>query len=128
MKLLTHNMLTCHVAKCKKNNFPLKIVLANESSIHMEESDMNPDFIRHMIPKIDWRALKEAADSLELTGLPSNAPTPENVDENTMNALHHILMEADIQNCQLVCPNEECKRSYPVVQGVPNLLLTKDEV
>eukprot|EP01134_Creolimax_fragrantissima_P001130 CFRG1130T1 len=128
MKLLTHNMIQCHVANCKSHNFPLKIVLAEENSIENEECEMNPDFIRHMLPKLEWSALKNTVDSLGLGNLPEKVPSPDNIPLETLAVLHHVLLEVDVKNCQLVCPNEECNRSYPVVQGIPNLLLTKDEV
>jgi multifunctional methyltransferase subunit TRM112 len=39
---------------------------------------------------------------------------------------HHVLLEIDIINADLVCP--ETGRKFPVADGVPNMLLNEDEV
>ena len=39
---------------------------------------------------------------------------------------HHVLMEIDIINGDLVCP--ETGRKFPVSDGIPNMLLNEDEV
>lgn len=61
MKLITHNMLQCNVKGCTTNNFPLDIK-ANE--VAKEETEFRPDFIRHMLPKLDWKALVSAAEQV----------------------------------------------------------------
>eukprot|EP00958_Prasinococcus_capsulatus_P027431 scaffold5536_cov359-Prasinococcus_capsulatus_cf.AAC.2 len=57
MRLLTHNMLTCHV-KGVKNGYPLKI---EAEQLEEKEADFNPDFLKHIFPKINWEAFMEAA-------------------------------------------------------------------
>ena len=61
MRLITHNMLQCHVKGCNKDNFPLRL---EEVEMEKEESEFNPDFIRHMIPKLDWNALRGTAHAV----------------------------------------------------------------
>jgi multifunctional methyltransferase subunit TRM112 len=46
-------MLVCNVKGCGKDNFPLQI----KGEPVKEESEFNPEFIKHMIPKLDWNAL-----------------------------------------------------------------------
>ena len=60
MKLLTHNMLACHI-KGVKNGYPFKI-----EAVKVEErpADYDPDFLRHVFPRIQWDALREAASSM----------------------------------------------------------------
>ena len=69
MRLLTHNMLVCNVKTCVETssrtpgvmlNFPLKIELAPDG-IKQAETDFRPELIVHLLPKIDWPALRKTA-------------------------------------------------------------------
>ena len=57
MKILTLNFLTCAVKTCKTSpaSFPLHFRDAELESLEME---YNPTFIRNILPRIDWEALK----------------------------------------------------------------------
>jgi multifunctional methyltransferase subunit TRM112 len=50
-------MLQCHVKGCKSDNYPLEI---QEAQVEIVESAFNEDFIRKMIPRLDWDALTQA--------------------------------------------------------------------
>ena len=60
MKLLTHNILMCNV-KGVKNGYPLKV---EATKFEEREVDFNPDFLRNRFDKIDWAALRQAAESV----------------------------------------------------------------
>lgn len=60
MKLLTHNMLACHI-KTVKNGYPFKIEATKVEEI---EADFDPDFLRHIFPRIEYSALREGAEAL----------------------------------------------------------------
>lgn len=60
MRLLTHNMLACNIKGVTKG-FPL---LIEATKLETKESEMNPEFLRHIYPKLDWKALHEAAHSV----------------------------------------------------------------
>lgn len=60
MKLLTHNMLACHI-KTVKNGYPFKIEATKVEEI---EADYDPDFLRRMFSRIEYKALREAAETL----------------------------------------------------------------
>lgn len=47
-------------------------------------------------------------------------------DQDLLQKLHHILLEIDIIEGQLECP--ETGRIFPITQGIPNMLLNEDEV
>ena len=47
MKLLTHNLLECHI-KGVTNKYPFKV---EASQVETCECDFNPDFLRRMYPK-----------------------------------------------------------------------------
>jgi hypothetical protein len=57
MKLLTHNMLSCHI-KGVKSGFPFKI---EPEKVEQIDADYDPDFLRHIYPRLEWKALREAA-------------------------------------------------------------------
>lgn len=47
-------------------------------------------------------------------------------DEEFLRSLHHVLMEVDIIEGVLECP--ETGRQFPITNGIPNMLLNEDEV
>lgn len=57
MKLLTLNFLTCARKTCKTTNnaFPLH---PKEAELEQIEIDMNPLFIKNMLPRLDWEAMR----------------------------------------------------------------------
>lgn len=73
MRVLTHNLLCC--LKC--DHYPLKI-RATEKVEEPEEEDL--DFVVHMLPRLEYGALKSAANDVRfvLCALPSCAHTRTN--------------------------------------------------
>ena len=61
VRLITHNLLACHVRGCTSNNFPL---IFKDVSIELREAEFNPDFLRGFMPKLEWRALVDTAKSV----------------------------------------------------------------
>lgn len=76
VRLITHNMLTCHASEfilvsriqgaktlenCKKDNFPLAF---SDVELVIRESEPNFDFLRRFLPKLEWNALVETAQSV----------------------------------------------------------------
>ncbi|KDQ58187.1 hypothetical protein JAAARDRAFT_35008 [Jaapia argillacea MUCL 33604] len=121
VRLITHNLLACHVKGCTRNNFPL---LFENVQIEIQESDFNPDFLRNFMPKLEWKALVDAARQLGDTSLPLEQP--EMVDEEFLKALHHVLLEIHVMEGAMVCQN--CKHVYPISNGIPNMLLAEHEI
>lgn len=56
------------------------------------------------------------------------AVQPANISENEelLQKLHHLLLEIDVLEGQLECP--ETGRVFPITDGIPNMLLNEDEV
>nr|CAG4641391.1 EOG090X0LTV [Eulimnadia texana] len=124
MKLLTHNMLT---SKCLKNvqvGYPLGL---KATDIKISEVEFNPEFISRIIPKVDWEALFKTAETIgHAEGLPpAVVPDYEN-NEDFLKKAHHVLMEVEVINGELVCP--ETGRKFPISDGIPNMLANEDEV
>ncbi len=126
MKLLTHNMLSSRGLKGVKVGFPLKI---KATDVKVREVEFNPAFLVRLLPKLDWTAVCAAAASLDRLG----ELTPEDVakenyaeDQDFLKRAHHVLLEVEVINGELVCP--ETGRSFPISDGIPNMLLNEDEV
>jgi multifunctional methyltransferase subunit TRM112 len=58
--------------------------------------------------------------------LPNEPPENYGDDEEFLKNLHHILLEVELIEGNLVCP--ETGRKFPVSNGIPNMLLNEDEV
>ena len=46
--------------------------------------------------------------------------------EDFMKAVHHVMVEVEIVEGELQCP--ETGRKFPISEGIPNMLLREDEV
>ena len=69
------------------------------------------------------KAAKELGQS---TDLPEELAENYDKDQDFLKKAHHLLMEIEIINGDLVCP--ETGRRFPVADGIPNMLLNEDEV
>mmetsp|Transcript_27220 Transcript_27220/g.80077 ORF Transcript_27220/g.80077 Transcript_27220/m.80077 type:complete len:116 (+) Transcript_27220:32-379(+) len=115
MKLLTHNMLTSPgVAK----GFPLKIVA---TKVETMETDFNAHFVARMVEKLEWGALLGAVEQLGLDAkLPAAVPEGYAEDETFLRALHHVIVEVEVVEGELICP--ETSRKFPIKGGIPSMI------
>ncbi|KXZ56045.1 hypothetical protein GPECTOR_2g1597 [Gonium pectorale] len=58
-------------------------------------------------------------------GLPEEATEAALEDEQFQKTFHHALLEVELEEGSLVCP--ETGRKFPVAKGIPNMLLNEDE-
>ncbi|KAF9492117.1 Trm112p-domain-containing protein [Pleurotus eryngii] len=121
VRLITHNLLACHAKGCTTNNFPLQF---KDAEIEHREAEFNPDFIRGLLPKIEWKPLVDTTKMLGDTSLPDERP--EMMDDDLLKTLHHVLLELHIEEGQMICPN--CSHVYPISNGIPNMLLSEHEI
>ncbi|CAG8567845.1 6067_t:CDS:2 [Paraglomus occultum] len=77
-----------------------------------------------MLPKLKWDGLVKTVAELGLASLPENVP--EQIDESFLKTLHHILLETHIEQGKMTCLN--CNHVYSIKDGIPNMLLSEDEV
>jgi len=142
MRLLTHNLLTCHSRHCTHpTNFPLHF--ANVTSIEVVEAELNPEFVIGLLPKLELKVLRDAAVELgvEVEGLGDEVlerlvkaedameegdERPEHEDEGVIKKVHHLLLEVHVQDGQMVCPS--CQRIFYIKDGIPNMLLAEHEI
>ena len=94
--------------------------------MEIREEEMNPDFLRNMIPKLEWPALVGAANSLGIPDLPDVFQAGMEQDQSFLTVLHRALLEVHILEGDLVCP--ESGRKFPISEGIPNMILRPDEV
>jgi multifunctional methyltransferase subunit TRM112 len=89
-------------------------------------SEFNADFISRIIPRLEWDAVLAAAEKIGDPDLPKNLADVDNKSDEFLQKLHHILLEVDIVEGHLECP--ETGRQFPINDGIPNMLLNEDEV
>jgi multifunctional methyltransferase subunit TRM112 len=110
MKILTHNMLQCHAKKC--NGFPLTLTATKTSTTNI---DFNPVFLDKLASKLDFNALQSTVASLGLSC---------NLDDKK--ELHSVLLEFEVEEGRMDCPT--CHHEFPIVNGIPNMLLNENQV
>jgi hypothetical protein len=65
MKVITANFVTCAVKECKTSaaSFPLHF---HDAELEQQELDFQPEFIRNVLPRIDWESLRVTANEVRL--------------------------------------------------------------
>ncbi|MCJ1317447.1 hypothetical protein MMC15_002772 [Xylographa vitiligo] len=73
MKILTTNFLTCAVKSCKSSpaSYPLHF---QDAELEQADMEYNPTFLRNILPRIEWDALRVTATELGFTSLPAEKP------------------------------------------------------
>lgn len=63
MKVLTSNFTTCAIKSCRtsSNAFPLHF---QNAELEQQELDFQPEFIRNILPRVDWNALQITANEV----------------------------------------------------------------
>ncbi|EEB09668.1 tRNA (guanine-N2-)-methyltransferase regulatory subunit Trm112 [Schizosaccharomyces japonicus yFS275] len=126
MKLLTANFLTCASKKCSSSPdaFPLNI---SDAKIAIQECEMNPEFIKNVMLRVEWPALVKTTQQLGNNTLPMEKPElTDESDELLFKSLHNVLLETEITEGKMTCGS--CGHVYPIVEGIPNMLLSETEV
>lgn len=124
MKFLTTNFVKCAVKSCNSSleSFPLKY---EECQLGQEEQEYNPEFICHMLDRLDWDAVIKVAHDLGNDQLPATKPTDLDPimedDQAILKDLHNLLIETQILEGQMTCKN--CGHIYYIKNSIPNFLL-----
>lgn len=124
MKFLTTNFVKCPIKTCQGTTeaFPLHF---EECELAQEELEYNPEFLVHMLDRLDWDAILLVASDLGNTSLPQSKP--EDLDpimedsQAVLRDLHTLLMETQIMEGKMVCRN--CDHVYHIKNSIPNFLL-----
>ncbi|XP_024985430.1 multifunctional methyltransferase subunit TRM112 homolog A-like [Cynara cardunculus var. scolymus] len=102
------------------------LLLIEAERVVEKQVDFNPDFLKNMFSKIDWKALADASKTMGYDELPDEVPDPSVLDSQFLQKFHHALLELHLEEGTLVCP--ETGRRFPVNKGIPNMLLHENEV
>lgn len=124
MKFLTTNFVKCAVKACDSSTeaFPLQF---SDCQIVQEEQEYNPEFIVHMLERLEWDAIVKVARDLGNESLP--AAKPEGLDpimeddQAILRDLHTLLVETQIIEGKMTCRN--CQHVYFIKNSIPNFLL-----
>mmetsp|Transcript_9019 Transcript_9019/g.22796 ORF Transcript_9019/g.22796 Transcript_9019/m.22796 type:complete len:137 (+) Transcript_9019:137-547(+) len=130
MRLLTHNTMRNNTAEAKGKGFPLEIssavdvqVIDNPKAGAVTDRDI--DFVKRLLPTLDWTALVQASSQLGINTLPPRLTDDLIENEQFLRALYHILMNVHLIKGILKCPTTG--REFPVTDGIPNMMLEEDE-
>ncbi|OJJ47420.1 hypothetical protein ASPZODRAFT_130878 [Penicilliopsis zonata CBS 506.65] len=121
MKVLTANFITCAIKDCKASpkSFPLHF---QNAELELQELEFQPDFLRHILPRIDWDSLRVTANELGFPSIPETKPEGEELNnEELLRNLHQLLLETQVMEGKLVCDN--CGHEYMIKEGIANFLL-----
>lgn len=127
MRLLTHNLLQCHVKGCTTNSYPLALKNIKFQKVEIEAEKATALFAR-MLPKLDYGAVKSALDQcgIERSALPEEVPENAVDNEEFLVKLGELLMGTEIEGGEMVCNG--CQHIYPITDGIPNMLLNENEI
>ena len=115
MRILTHNSLRCP-AKDVTLGYPL---LLDIDELEIEETECNVDFIRHVVPSLDWKGVLVASEAIGLQGIPNNFEKHLLDDKDFILAMHNLLLDIQIVSGFLICP--ESNRKFPIKEGIPDM-------
>lgn len=117
MRLLAHNMLQCHVKGCT-DNYPLKI---NDAELESLETEVDLELVRRLLPKLDYAALQATCSDIGIA-------IPQQMDESDefLQGIAQVLLQVRVKNAQMACTG--CGHVYPIINGIPNMLLQESEV
>jgi len=120
-------------------------ITLEEGGLVQEAQEFNADFVKGILPRIDWAALKQTAAEvccftcrallaqlsfpllqLGIAQLPDEVPATAAQDDGFLRSVHTLILEVHVKEGALVCGN--CQRVYPITKGIPNMLLNEDEV
>ena len=89
---------------------------------HLEviESECNEDFMKHIIPSLEWETLKKCAEAVKIVGLPAVYDVSLLEDSDFLSFVHNLLLDIHVTKGSLICP--ETGRVYPIADGIPNMM------
>ncbi|GAA6043756.1 hypothetical protein JCM8097_006655 [Rhodosporidiobolus ruineniae] len=128
VRLLTHNLLSCPSRACSyPSNFPL--AFRNVDKLEHQEADYSEEFLRGVLSRIEWAALRKSAAELGDTSLPEQSPDltqPDSISTELLQTLHHVLLEIVVCDGEMVCP--QCAHVFKIKDSIPNMLLAEHEI
>jgi multifunctional methyltransferase subunit TRM112 len=116
MRVLSHNSLKCP-AKDVTTGYPL---LLEVEELEVVETECNSEFIKSILPTLEWKAVCIAADAIGLKNTPAEFDTQLLADNDFVLAMHNLLMDIHVIKGFLVCP--ESGRRFPIENRIVNMM------
>ena len=116
MRLLSYISLKSH-GKDVVDGYPLELSVED---FEIVESHCDVEFIKHIIPSLDWRALQKCAKAVNVEGLPEIFEIELLNDEDFLNFIHNLLLDIHIIKGELICP--DTARKFPIINSIPNMM------
>eukprot|EP00371_Babesia_bovis_P003367 XP_001612014.1 hypothetical protein [Babesia bovis T2Bo] len=114
MRLITHNLVMCNTPRCK-DGYPLIIEVApGEHSSKIEPQELDPEFIRKMLKRLDYPVLVDAARSVGLS-LPESYSDSDLDSDEFITQVHRCILEFHVVKGCLKCP--QCSHVYDIDKG-----------
>ncbi len=123
MRLLTQNILRCNVNKCVNSSIPLRVIVDKSEII---ETDFQEQLVVQTLKKLDFKNLHNTAVDLGDASFPTELSDSLLADKDFLTRVHNILFQFHVVEGKLLCEN--CKRAFPIKNGIPNLLLDETEI
>ena len=126
MKAITHNILICNIKKCEesKKNFPF-IIIANK--VENKHSKFDIELTKKLYESLDKEALNEFCKDLNMVKYDFTKIDDNIKKENEFwEYVHKVIDETLIIEGNLKCPN--CQREFPIINGIPDMVLRDDEM
>jgi multifunctional methyltransferase subunit TRM112 len=130
------NLNFLHSDRTEKG-FPLQI---EATKIEYEESPFDVEFVKSIIPKIDYSILlfgiqqiadkceNNVSDRIVIPDLPTSIEMNDgiDIDEDLLRKLHTVLFDIHVVEGDLICP--DTGRRFNIKMGIPNMILHADEI
>ncbi|GAA5844190.1 hypothetical protein JCM11251_006712 [Rhodosporidiobolus azoricus] len=128
VRLITQNLLSCPSRACAyPTNFPLSF--RNVTKLEQAEAEFSEEFLRGVMSRLEWQALRQSAAELGNTDLPEQSPDltqPDSISLDLLKVLHHVLLEIVVADGEMVCP--QCAHVFRIKDSIPNMLLAEHEL
>ena len=119
MRLLSYISLRSH-GKDVKVGYPLGLQIDDFEVI---ESECSEEFMKHIIPSLEWETLQKCAEVVGIEGLPAVYSAALLEDSDFLSFVHNLLLDIHVTKGTLICP--DTGRTYPIADGIPNMMLVK---
>mmetsp|Transcript_23351 Transcript_23351/g.38906 ORF Transcript_23351/g.38906 Transcript_23351/m.38906 type:complete len:124 (-) Transcript_23351:150-521(-) len=122
MRILTHNSLKC-LAKDVIEGFPLQLEIED---LEIVETELNENFLKCLLPGLNWTAIDIAAQAIGLKGIPDAYDPQLLEDKDFLRAMHNLLFDIHIIKGFLVCP--ESGRRFPIENRIPDMMIQEADL
>jgi multifunctional methyltransferase subunit TRM112 len=116
MRLLSYISLRSH-GKDIKLGYPLGLQIVD---LEVIETECNEEFMKHIIPTLEWETLQKCTEAVGIQGLPATYNAALLEDSEFLKFVHNLLLDIHVLKGALICP--ETERSYPIEDGIPNMM------